>query len=172
MKGWAICKSQLHNCCTAESCHLWITASLQTGSLNNNPMACCPLGPSHVTAQFVSEKFFSRTCHIFFSNLSQTWTRDALGAVPWYNWQNYHVLMLAWLTDGQRDYFRTPPKSQQFRTDWTAYFSVGCRPPARILCPASTEDCNVWSKMYRPAKITRHKDDYRPAKITCAENMP
>ncbi len=95
----------------------------------------------------VSETFFSRTCLILFSNFSRTRTRDALGAVPCYNWQNNHVPMPAWLSDGQRDYFRTPPKSQQLHTDWTAHFSVCCHPPARILGPARTEDCNSWSKM-------------------------
>ncbi len=95
----------------------------------------------------VTKTFFSRVCRILFSNFSPTWIRDALDVVPCYNWQNYHVPMPAWLTEGQRDDVRTPPKSQQLHTDWTAHFSVGGRPPARILGPGSTEDCNSWSKM-------------------------
>ncbi len=55
--------------------------------------------------------------------------------------------MPAWLTEGQLDYFGTSPKSQQLHTDWTARFSVGGRPAARIFGLARTEDCNSWSKL-------------------------
>ncbi len=37
--------------------------------------------------------------------------------------------------------------TQQLHTEWTAHFSVGGRPLARIFGPARTEDCNSWSKM-------------------------
>ncbi len=40
--------------------------------------------------------------------------------------------MPAWLSDGQRDYVRTPPNSQELHTDWTAHISVGSSPQARI----------------------------------------
>ncbi len=55
--------------------------------------------------------------------------------------------MPAWLTEGQGDDFGTTPKSQQLHAYWTAHFSVGCSPPARIFGPASTEDCNPLSKL-------------------------
>ncbi len=98
-------------------------------------------------AIWVTQTFFSRTCRILFSNFSRTWIRDALGAVPCYNWQKDHVPMPAWLTEGQRDYVRLLPKSQQLNTDWAAHFSVGGRLPARIFGPGCTEDYNSWSKL-------------------------
>ncbi len=61
--------------------------------------------------------FCSRSCHNLFSNFFQTWQREALGAVPSYNCRNNHVPAQAWLFHGLRDWFRTPPKFQQFHTD-------------------------------------------------------
>ncbi len=123
---------------------------LQTGSMTVSQHAKKASTPTSSSrgAQFdsfsrsqgpVSETFFSRASSVIFSNFSRSWTRDALGAVPYYIWQNDHAPMLAWLSYGQRDYVWTLPKTQQFHTNWTARFSVGGRPLARIFGP-----CPLW----------------------------
>ncbi len=77
------------------------------------------------------KRFFLLPVAFLFSKFSWTWIRDALGALPCYNWQKDHMPQPAWLTEGQRNHVGTTPKSQLLHTDWTAHLSVGSRPPAR-----------------------------------------
>jgi hypothetical protein len=74
--------------------------------------------------------------------------RDGFSAVPTYNWRNVPERscanddVICVIRDD--DHVR---KRRQKHTNRTAYFSVGGRPPARILGLGWTEDCNSWDGM-------------------------